>query len=67
MQQTQSLAVHGGRPVRRTLLPYGHQNISETDIDAVVSVLRSDGITTGLKVVEFEAEFAEGMLARNSL
>ena len=48
------LAIHGGRPVRETLLAYGHQVIDEADIQAVVEVLRSDWLTTGPKVGEFE-------------
>ena len=31
-------------------IPYGHQSISEEDIEAVVEVLRSDYLTTGPKV-----------------
>jgi len=54
-----TLAVEGGRPVRNTLLPYGHQCIDEDDIKAVVDVLRSDWLTTGPKVAEFEKRFAE--------
>jgi len=52
------LAVEGGTPVRRTMLPYGHQSISEDDIQAVVDVLRSDWLTTGPKVAEFEEVLA---------
>jgi aspartate/methionine/tyrosine aminotransferase len=52
------LAIHGGSPVREKLLPYGHQSIEETDIQAVVDVLRSDWLTTGPKVDEFEEAFA---------
>jgi len=52
------LAVEGGRPVRQTLLPYGHQWIGEDDIRAVIEVLRSDWITTGPKIGEFEEAFA---------
>ncbi|MBI5960290.1 MAG: UDP-4-amino-4,6-dideoxy-N-acetyl-beta-L-altrosamine transaminase [Chloroflexi bacterium] len=48
------LAIHGGNPVRQTLLPYGRQSIDEEDIAAVVEVLRSDWLTTGPKVGEFE-------------
>jgi perosamine synthetase len=33
------LAVEGGTPVRKTMLPYGRQSISEDDIQAVVDVL----------------------------
>ena len=36
------------------LLPYSHQSIDETDIDAVVEVLRSDFLTQGSRVAEFE-------------
>jgi len=52
------LAINGGRPVRSTLLPYGHQMIDDEDIAAVVHVLKSDWITTGPKVAEFEEAFA---------
>lgn len=53
------LAIYGGRPVRKTLLPYGHQNINEDDVRIVTEVLNSDWITTGPKVDEFEKAFAE--------
>ena len=52
------LAIHGGQPVRSTLLPYGRQRVDEADIQAVVDVLRSDWLTTGPKVGEFEEAFA---------
>jgi len=52
------LAIHGGPPVRRTLLPYGRQSIDESDIRAVVETLRSDWLTTGPKVAEFEEAMA---------
>jgi perosamine synthetase len=52
------LAINGGQPVRRTLLPYGHQSIDESDVQAVVATLRSDWLTTGPKVAEFEEAFA---------
>ena len=54
----EALAIAGGTPVRKTLLPYGHQSIEEDDIAAVVAVLRSDWLTTGPKVGEFEEAFA---------
>lgn len=54
----QALAILGGSPVRETLLPYGRQCIDEADIQAVVDVLRSDWLTTGPKVDEFENAFA---------
>jgi perosamine synthetase len=54
----QTLAINGGSPVREKLLPYGRQSIEESDIRAVVEVLRSDWLTTGPKVGEFEEAFA---------
>jgi perosamine synthetase len=52
------LAIDGGSPVRGTLLPYGRQAIEESDITAVVETLRSDWLTTGPKVGEFEESMA---------
>lgn len=40
-------------------IPYGKQSIDEEDIEAVIEVLRSDYITTGPKVTEFEKVVAE--------
>jgi len=60
----QELAINGGKPVRDKLLPYGHQWIDEEDIKAVIEVLRSDWITQGPKVAEFEKEFAKYVGAR---
>ncbi len=54
----EALAIDGGEPVRDTLLPYGRQSIDEDDIQSVVNVLRSDWLTTGPKVGEFEEAFA---------
>src|SRR5439155_5211303 len=51
-------------PVRTAMLPYGRQSISDEDIKAVVEVLRSDWLTTGPKVEEFEKAFAELVGAR---
>lgn len=53
------LAIEGSTPVRKTLLPYGRQSLDETDIAAVVEVLRSDWLTTGPRVAEFERAFAD--------
>lgn len=61
------LAIDGGTPVRKTLLPYGHQSIGEDDIEAVVSVLRSDWLTTGPKVAEFEEAFATWVSAKHAV
>jgi perosamine synthetase len=54
----EALAIDGGTPVRKTFLPYGRQSIDESDIRAVVEVLRSDWLTTGPKVAEFEEAFS---------
>jgi UDP-4-amino-4,6-dideoxy-N-acetyl-beta-L-altrosamine transaminase len=40
------------------MIPYGKQDISDDDIDAVVAVLKSDFITQGPKVPKFEAEIS---------
>ena len=37
------------------MIPYGRQTIEEDDIQAVIETLRSDYLTTGPKVDEFEA------------
>jgi len=63
----EQLAIEGGRPVRQTLLPYGHESIDEDDISAVVDVLRSDWITTGPRVAEFEEAFARRVGARHAV
>ena len=60
----EALALHGGTPVRDALLPYGRQSIDEDDIAAVVETLRSDWLTTGPKVNEFEEAFAAWVGAR---
>jgi perosamine synthetase len=61
------LAIDGGTPVRKTLLPYGRQSIAEKDIAAVVEVLRSDWLTTGPKVAEFEEAFASRVGAKHAV
>jgi UDP-4-amino-4,6-dideoxy-N-acetyl-beta-L-altrosamine transaminase len=35
-------------------IPYGKQNINQNDIDTVVEILKSDFLTTGPKIKEFE-------------
>jgi perosamine synthetase len=56
--------LHGGNPVRDKLLPYGRQSLDDEDIQAVVEVLKSDWLTTGPKIDEFEEAFAEWVGAR---
>jgi len=53
------LAIDGGTPVRQTMLPYGRQWVDDADVQAVVEVLRSDWLTTGPKVGEFERAVAD--------
>src|ERR1700693_3343258 len=70
MQITSSkelLAIDGGTPVRKTLLPYGRQSIGEDDIQAVVNVLRSDWLTSGPKVGEFEEAVAARVGAKHAV
>lgn len=64
---TGSLAIDGGDPVRTTMLPYAHQVIDEADIEAVAAALRSDWLTTGPRVPEFEAALAEATGARHAI
>ncbi len=45
-------------------IPYGRQTIEEDDIAAVVGALKSDFLTTGPKVAEFEALLCEKTGAR---
>lgn len=40
-------------------IPYGRQSINEDDIKAVEEVLKSDFLTTGPKIAEFERKFAD--------
>ena len=52
------LAIDGGFPVRTNMLPYARQCIDDDDRRAVEAVLKSDWLTTGPKVKEFEAATA---------
>lgn len=61
------LAIDGGEPVRSRMLPYGRQSITDDDVRAVVEVLRSDWITTGPKVREFEEAFAAAVGAKHAV
>ena len=38
------------------MLPYGHQSVDESDIEAVTAVLRGDWLTTGPAVTTFEED-----------
>lgn len=54
-------------PRRAAPLPYGRQWIDEDDIAAVVDVLRSDWLTTGPRVAEFEGALAAATGAREAV
>src|SRR5437016_3066403 len=49
-----TLALNGGSPVRQELLPYGRHEVDDDDIAAVANALRSDWLTSGPRVEEFE-------------
>ena len=67
MTSLSDLALNGGTPVRPTTLPYGRQHLDEKDIESVIEVLRSDWLTTGPKVGEFEKAFANAVGAREAV
>lgn len=48
-------------------IPYGRQDITQSDIDAVVSVLQSDYLTQGPQVPAFESAVLEHCGARHAL
>ena len=49
------------------MIPYGRQSIIQDDIDAVVEVLRSDFLTQGRVVPEFESNLANYCGARHAV
>lgn len=49
------------------MIPYGRQDITQTDIDAVVAVLESDFLTQGPVVPRFEQHVAQHVGARHAL
>ena len=53
--------------MREKLLPYGRQSLDDGDIQAVVKVLKSDWLTTGPKIGEFEERFAAWIGARHAV
>ena len=67
MTDPKRLAIDGGRPVRSTFLPYAHQQIDDDDVAAVAAVLRSDWLTTGPRVPEFEAGLTAATGARHAV
>lgn len=53
------LAIFGGEPVFDKNIGYGHQYIDDNDIQAVVSVLKSDYLTCGPKIEEAEKKLCK--------
>lgn len=50
---------NNGRIEDKMYIPYGRQWIEQDDIDAVVETLKSDFLTTGPKIAEFEKTVAD--------
>ena len=50
-----------------SVIPYGRQNISQEDIEVVIEVLKSDYLTQGPKISEFEIKFANYVGAKFAL
>jgi UDP-4-amino-4,6-dideoxy-N-acetyl-beta-L-altrosamine transaminase len=48
-------------------IPYGKQSITDEDIHAVIETLKSDYLTQGPKIAEFEKAFAEYVNSRYSV
>jgi UDP-4-amino-4,6-dideoxy-N-acetyl-beta-L-altrosamine transaminase len=48
------------------MIPYGRQDISQADIDAVVATLQSDFLTQGPRVPEFERAVAQHVGAKHA-
>jgi len=55
----EKLSLLGGQPVRKEMLPYGMQNLDENDINSVVATLKSNFITQGPRISEFERKIAD--------
>ncbi|MEP6995367.1 MAG: UDP-4-amino-4,6-dideoxy-N-acetyl-beta-L-altrosamine transaminase [Acidobacteriota bacterium] len=53
--------------MQKTKIPYGRQSIGDEDVAAVVEALRSDWLTTGPRVEEFEEAFADFVGARHAV
>lgn len=49
------------------MIPYGRQSVSESDIEAVVDVLRSDFLTQGPAVPRFEQAVAKRVNAKHAI
>ena len=61
------LALHGGVPVRASMLPYARQTVDEVDVHAVTEALQSDWLTSGPAVDAFERAVASRVEARHAV
>jgi UDP-4-amino-4,6-dideoxy-N-acetyl-beta-L-altrosamine transaminase len=46
------------------MIPYGRQNITQKDLDSVIQVLKSDFLTQGPRILDFEKALSEKMGSR---
>lgn len=53
--------------MREKPIPYGRHHITDEDVEAVVETLRSDFLTQGPKIKEFEEKFAAYVGARHAV
>jgi len=63
----ETLAFHGGVPVRATPLPYAKHTVDEEDAQAVAAALRSGWLTTGPRVDAFERAVASFVGAKHAV
>lgn len=63
----EKLAINGGKPVREETLPYGRQWINEDDVAEVVEALKSDWITQGPAIKDFEENFKQEIGCKNAV
>ena len=63
----EEMAIHGGKPVRKTILRYGKQWLDEEDRQSVLRVLGSDYITCGPEVVKVEKELESYTTAKHAV
>lgn len=55
------------KPAPKPFLPYGRQVIEDDDIEAVVTALRGDLLTTGPNVANFETALAKAVSAKHAV
>ena len=53
--------------MKNNIIPYGRQHIDDDDLDSVVKTLKSDFLTQGPKILEFENLFSEYVKSKYSI